>query len=132
MSGVVFFSKTPDGTAKECNRAIIDRLKDIPSLYRKTITQDRGKENYEYQDVERALSIDCFFAHPYCSCERGSNENTNGLFRRYFPKGTDFGKIKDRQVAKVEYLINSRPRKRLGGLTPYEVFYQITGVALDS
>ncbi len=111
---------------------MIDRLGAVPSLYRKTLTQDRGKENYEYEDVENALGIDCFFAHHYCSHERGSNENTNGLFRRYFPKGADFCKIKDRQVAEVEYLINSRPRKRLGGLTPYEVFYQITGVALDS
>lgn len=132
VSGVVFFSRTPNGTAKECNRVLIDRLGAVPSPYRKTLTQDRGKENYKYEDVENALGIDCFFAHPYCSHERGSNENTNGLFRRYFNKGTDFGKIKDRQVAEVEYLINSRPRKRLGGLTPYEVFYQITGVALDS
>jgi len=132
VSGIVFFGITTDGTAKECNKVLIDRLEGIPSPYRKTLTQDRGKENYEYKDVQSALNIDCYFAHPYCSCERGSNENTNGLFRRYFPKGTDFGKITDQQVAEVEYLLNTRPRKRLGGLTPYEVFYQITGVALDS
>lgn len=132
VSGVVFFGKTPDGTAKKCNQVLIGRLGAVPSPYRKTLTQDRGKENYEYEDVENALGVDCFFAHPYCSHERGSNENTNGLFRRFFSKGTDFGKIKDQDIAEVEYLINSRPRKRLGGLTPYEVFYQITGVALDS
>lgn len=62
----------------------------------------------------------------------GSNENTNGLFRRYFPKKTDFAIITDSEIANVEYLLNSRPRKRLGRLTPYEVFYQKTGVALDS
>lgn len=132
VSGAVFFSKTSDGTARACNKVLIERLLDIPSPYRKTLTQDRGSENHEYEEVENALGIGCFFAHPYCSHERGSNENTNGLLRRYFPKGTDFGKIKDQEISRVEYLINSRPRKRLGGLTPYEVFYQITGVALDS
>jgi IS30 family transposase len=132
VSGVVLFGKTLNGTAKECNKVLIERLGNIPLPHRKTLTQDRGKENYEYENVEKALDVDCFFAHPYCSHERGSNENTNGLFRRYFPKRTDFGKIKDQQVAKVEYLLNTRPRKRLAGLTPYEVFYHMTGVALDS
>ena len=132
VSGVVFIRRTKDGTATACNQAIIDCLKDIPPSYVKTLTQDRGTENYEYETVSKALSISMYFAHPYCSHERGANENTNGLIRRYLPKGTDFGKITDQQVFEVEYLINSRPRKRLGGLTPYEVFYQITGVALDS
>ena len=68
----------------------------------------------------------------YCSYERGANENANGLLRRLFPKGTDFGKVSAEDIARVEYLINTRPRKRLGGLTPYEVFYQKTGVDLES
>jgi IS30 family transposase len=131
VSGVSFFSRTKDGTATECDKVVLDRLSRIPSPYRKTLTQDRGSENLEWKTLEQELGIDCFFAHPYCSHERGSNENTNGLFRRYFPKGTDFGKITDLEVAKVEYLLNTRPRKRLAGFTPYEVFYQITGVALD-
>ncbi len=131
VSGVVFFGKTLDGSANECDKVTIARLQDIPPEYRKTMTQDRGTENVGYKILEKELGISCFFAHPYCSHERGSNENTNGLFRRYFPKGTDFGKITDRQIAKVEYLLNTRPRKRHCGLTPYEVFYQITGVALD-
>ncbi len=53
------------------------------------------------------------------SAERGSNENTNGLIRRYFPKGTDFSNVSYEEIQKVEFLLNSRPRKRLGGLTPY-------------
>ena len=132
VSGIVFFGKTNDGTTKVCDSVVIERLSEVPEKYRKTLTRDRGSENLGYESVERELNISCYFAHPYCSQERGSNENTNGLFRRYFPKGTYFGKITDQQVSEVEYLINSRPRKRLGGLTPYEVFYQITGVALDS
>jgi IS30 family transposase len=71
-----------------------------------------------------------YFAHAYSSWERGSNENSNGLFRRYFPKGTDFATITDDEICNVERLINTRPRKRLGGLTSSEVFYQNTGVAL--
>lgn len=130
VSGIVLFEKTRDGTAVACNSALIERLRAIPSPYVLTLTQDRGTENYEYQMVELAIGVLCYFAHPYCSHERGSNENSNGLFRRYFPKGTDFGKIKNHEIAEVEYLINTRPRKRFGGLTPCEVFYQKTGVIL--
>jgi len=72
----------------------------------------------------------CFFAHAYHSWERGSNENLNGLIRRFLPKGTDFRTVSDKQIKYIEYLINSRPRKRLGWKTPYEVFYEKTGVAL--
>lgn len=132
VSGIVFFAKTADGTMSACDQVTINRLKNIPSPYRKTLTQDRGTENFGYRIVEQALNVSCFFAHPYCSHERGANENANGLFRRYFPKGTDLGMITDEEVSQVEHLINSRPRKRLGFKTPYEVFYKLTGVALDS
>lgn len=131
VSGVVFIAKTPDGTTTSCNGAIIDRLKDIPSPYVKTLTQDRGTENYEYETVAKALSIVMYFAHPYCSHERGSNENTNGLIRRYLPKGTDFGKITHKRIMEIEYQLNTRPRKRLGYLSPYQVYYQKTGVDLE-
>jgi IS30 family transposase len=130
VSGTVLFEKTADGTSEACNTALIKRLQSIPSPYVQTLTQDRGTENYDYLEVEKALDIKCYFAHPYCSHERGPNENSNGLFCRYFPKGTDFGKIKNHEIAVVEYLINTRPRKRLDGLTPCEVFYQKTGVIL--
>lgn len=132
VSGIVFFGKTLDGTALTCDEVVIDRLKKIPFEFRKTLTRDRGTENLNYKNIEKELNLSCFFAHPYCSHERGSNENTNGLLRRYFPKKTDFEKITDEELLKAEYLINSRPRKRHCGLTPYEVFYQETGVALDS
>lgn len=132
VSGVVFFEKTVDGSASSCNSALVTRLQSIPSTYRKTITQDRGSENMNYQDVEQALSVSCYFAHPYSSHERGANENANGLLRRFFPKKTDFATVSSEALKQAEYLINSRPRKRLGGRTPYEVFYQKTGVALDS
>jgi len=81
--------------------------------------------------IEKELKISCYFAHAYCSQERGSNENLNGLIRRYVPKKTDFLKVTDEEIKKVEYLIHSRPRKRFGGLTPLEVLFNKMGVAVD-
>lgn len=132
VSGVVFIRSTQDGSAKTCNQALIDCLKDIPSPYIKTLTQDRGCENYEYETVSKALSVSMYFAHPYCSHERGANENTNGLIRRYLPKGTDFGKITNRRLLEIEYQLNTRPRKILGFLSPYQVYYQKTGIDLEA
>jgi IS30 family transposase len=132
MSGIVFFGRTTDGTAKAGDVVLFDKLSQIPEQYLKTLTRDNGPENKAYEKVEKTLGLSVYFAHPYHSWERGSNENCNGLLRRFFPKGTDWSIITDEEVAKAEYLINSRPRKRLGGLTPYEFFYQETGVALDS
>lgn len=132
VSGIVFFEKTSDGTSTDCNAALVNRLKVIPPQYRKTLTQDRGTENTGYQHVEKYLNIKCYFAHPYSSHERGANENVNGLLRRFFPKKTDFATVSAEELSRAEYLINSRPRVRLKGLTPYEYFYQKTGVALDS
>lgn len=128
--GIVFIGKTKDGTTKECNRVALQRLTEFPKEYRKTLTQDRGTENFDYKPLERELEISCYFAHPYCSQERGSNENLNGLIRRYFPKGTDFAKVSDEEIMRVEELLNNRPRKRFGGLTPCEVLFIKTGVAL--
>ncbi len=132
VSGIVFMVRTNDGTMEETNRAVRERLSAIPRKWRKTLTRDRGSENMGYETLEKSLNINCFFAHAYSSWERGSNENLNGLVRRFFPKKTDFQTISDEEIRWVEYLLNSRPRKRLGWKTPYEVFYEHTGVALQS
>lgn len=129
-TGVVFFGKTKDKTSVSGDSVLFEKLSAFPQEYRKTLTRDRGKENLAWENVEEVLGLKVFLAHPYCSCERGSNENCNGLLRRYFPKGTDWSKISDEEIARAEYLINTRPRKRLGWKTPAEVFYQETGVAL--
>lgn len=131
VTGLVFIEKMKNGSMEESNRAVLGKLRNIPFPYLQTLTRDRGTENYGYKEIEGAINISCFFAHPYCSYERGSNENINGLIRRYFPKGTDLAKITNKEVAHVEYLLNSRPRKRFAGLTPYEVFFKETGVALQ-
>lgn len=131
VSGVTFIGRMQDGSIAESNRVVIERMKELPETTRKSLTRDRGSENLGWKDIERELNLTCWFAHPYCSYERGSNENGNGLIRRFFPKKTDFALVSDDDVRRVEYLLNTRPRKRLGGLTPYEVFYKLTGVALD-
>lgn len=130
MSGIHFFGKTKDGTAKAGDAVLKEKRLRIPPQYRKTLTRDNGSENSNWHDVEDALGVEVFYAHPHCSWQRGSNENGNGLFRRFCPKGTNFDIVSDEDIAHAEYLINTRPRERLGGYTPAEVFYQETGVAL--
>ena len=130
VSGLVFIEKVNNKTILESNRTVAKRLKTIAPKYRKTLTRDRGSENLGYVELEKELGIKCYFAHAYHSWERGANENLNGLIRRFLPKGTDFKTVSDEQIKHIEYLINSRPRKRLGWKTPYEVFYTMTGVAL--
>jgi len=131
-SGVHLFGKTADGTAKVCDEILVRKLSSLPPRFRHTLTRDRGTENGRWQEVASRLDMDIFFAHAYCSQERGSNENANGLIRRFFPKKTDFAKLTDAEIERAEYLINTRPRKRHGGLTPAEVFFNETGVALFS
>lgn len=131
VSGVVLIEKIKNGTIKESNKAVIKRLSNIPKKQRQTLTMDRGSENLGYQEIEEKLDMNCFYAHAYASWERGSNENLNGLIRRFLPKKTNFSAVSDEQIKQIEYLLNSRPRKRLGYKTPFEVFYNMTGVALQ-
>lgn len=131
VSGLVFIGKVEQRTMKAANRLTLKQMESIPVQYRKSLTRDRGAENMGYRELEQKLDIRCFFAHAYHSWERGSNENTNGLIRRFLPKKTDFCTVSDKQIAAIQHLLNSRPRKRLGWKTPYEVFYELTGVALQ-
>lgn len=130
VSGVVLLGKMKDGTSEESTRIFCEKVKKIPSPYLKTLTRDRGPENMGWHDIEKRLDMKVFFAHAYCSSERGSNENLNGLVRRFFPKKTDFAKVTEEEILKVEYLLNTRPRKRFGGKTPLEVLLELTGVAI--
>ena len=93
-----------------------------------TITYDNGLEFAEHERMAKALDVDIYFAHPYSSWERGINENTNGLIRQYFPKGTDFNKVTNSQIEFVMERLNTRPRKTRGGKQPVELFL---GKAVD-
>lgn len=118
-TGLVLISKIKNKTMEETSNIVINRLKEIPC---KTLTLDNGSENFGYEKIQKELQISCYFAHPYCSGERGTNENTNGLIRHYFPKGTDFATIQEEDIQAVEWALNNRPRKRLGWRTPLEAF----------
>lgn len=120
-SGYVLLSKLDEKTADATAAAIIARLAPLPQKLRQTITFDNGSENERWRMLEEVLGVECFFAHPYASYERGTNENTNGLVRWYFPKRTDFATVSEEAIRAVEEALNSRPRKRLGWKTPREV-----------
>ena len=95
----------------------------LPKNKRKTLTFDNGREFAEHKMIEYETGTKVYFAHPYHSWERWTNENTNWLIRQYLPKKTDFSHITQEDLNKIEKEINSRPRKRLGYSTPYQVFW---------
>ena len=88
-----------------------------------TVTLDNGKEFAEHEKVAAVLKADIYFANPYCSWERGLNENSNGLLRQYFPKGMELTGVTQEQVQWAVDRLNHRPRKVLGYRTPFEVFF---------
>jgi IS30 family transposase len=128
-SGFALIHKVERRTADAVSRAMTKLLKPY-QRHVHTITSDNGKEFAGHEKVARALRADFYFAHPYASWERGTNENTNGLIRQYFPKGMDFTTITQQEISHVMKRLNNRPRKRLGYLTPAQVFFK-SGVALQ-
>ena len=116
--------------AQPIREAIIALLKGDARL--KTITFDNGKEFAEHEQIARALNVDCYFAHPYASWERGTNENTNGLIRQYLPKKRSLNNISMTEEVRIMDKLNLRPRKCLGFRTPYEVFFDLDDVALTT
>jgi len=118
-SGLLLLSKLSAKTAKATREVVSKRLANLPAH---TLTVDNGPENQEWRETQEATHARVYFAHPYHSWERGTNENTNGLVRRYFPKGTDFSEVSAEEIARVEYALNTRPRKRHGFKSPLEVW----------
>lgn len=94
----------------------------IPKQKKRTCTLDNGSELAEYERIERDTGMTVYHAHPYCSWERGTNENTNGLLREFFPKKTLFANVTQKELDQVVKLLNDRPRKRLNYRTPAQVF----------
>ncbi len=99
-------------------------LNTLPQFIRKTMTYDNGMEMANHQWLTNNTGMDIFFAHPYSSWERGTNENTNGLIRRFLPKGTDFNNVTIEQLKTIENNLNNRPKKVLGYRTPNEQMKQ--------
>ena len=122
-TGMLKMKKIESKDAEIVKNATIELLENWKPFLQ-TITSDNGKEFAKHQSIATALEIDYYFANPYCSWERGANENLNGLVRQYFPKGSDFSLITAEQVDVVIEKLNNRPRKRHQFSSPNEVYLQ--------
>jgi IS30 family transposase len=111
--------------AESVRKAFEREFKSIPRQMKKTLTYDNGSEMAQHKLFTKNTKIQVFFTHPYSPWERPTNENSNGLIRDYFPKGTDFSKITRKELKRVQNELNERPRKVLDMCTPKEVFDQL-------
>jgi len=111
--------------SNKCAQTVADAFKSIVSstfFEFKAIISDNGLEFTYHKQISEATNADFFFARPYKSCDRGLNEHTNGLIRRFYPKGFDFNELTDEDITKLEFILNSRGRKSLGFKSPNQVF----------
>ena len=106
-------------------KAFAKEVKKLPQQMKLTMTYDQGREMASHKLFTNLTGVKVYFAHPRSPWERGTNENTNGLIRQYFPKGTEFNKISRYEVKRAQNQLNGRPRKTLGYQTPYEVFNRL-------
>ncbi|MDP2676175.1 MAG: IS30 family transposase [bacterium] len=120
-TGLLCMTKLHSKTSAATIAAIANRMNPLPPKMKRTMTFDNGPENSDWQTLETLTGLAPYFCHAYHSWERGTNENTNGLIRDYYPKRTDFDMIREEEIQYVEYLLNTRPRKRHGWKTPLEV-----------
>ena len=121
-SGLALIYKV-DRRTKEMTENAMKRLLYSISEKVHTITSDNGKEFGNHEKIAKGLKCNFYFAHPYSSWERGTNENTNGIIRQYFPKKRIFRTITDTELIHTMKKLNNRPRKRLGYETPNQVFF---------
>lgn len=123
MTGFLIIKKIKARSVEEVNKACMEAIREHERNF-KTITFDNGTEFHGYKKLEEAFPVICYFAHPYHSWERGTNENTNGLIRQYIPKKSCMKSISHTDCDRIAYKLNTRPRKRLGFKTPYELYYR--------
>ncbi len=119
--------KLPNKRSINVCHAFADKLSVLPKEYRKSMTYDNGVEMAQHQIITDKTGMNIYFAHPYSSWERGTNENTNGIVRRFLPKKTtDFNKVDSMRIQNLQDRLNNRPRKILGYYTPNEIYqYEI-------
>ncbi|MFI1770710.1 IS30 family transposase [Thalassobellus citreus] len=110
-------SKKADEVAKMFSK----KLNQLQRILKKSMTYDNGIEMAKHEKITQKTGMKIYFAHPYSSWERGTNENTNGLIRRYLPKGTDFNLVDEKYLIKIQEKLNNRPRKIIGYKTPKEM-----------
>jgi len=122
-SRYLLVGRMDDKSADSMNATTQQLFRKIPRSKRKTATFDNGKEFAGFKALEKSVGFCCYFADPYSSYQRGTNENTNGLLRQFFPKGTDFNEISEEEIDRAAALLNNRPRKCLDYRTPHEVLW---------
>lgn len=120
LSRYSILSKLPNKKANTKLNYLINDLKQFPSKYRKTITQDNGSENTKHQELKHNLKVEVYFCHAYHSWEKGSIENTIKRVRRFIPKGTDLKKISAKDIKQLQNYLNNKPMKCLNYKTPNE------------
>lgn len=121
--------RTQSKEADEVALKICALFKTLPPQARRSVTLDNGKEFARHEDIAKDAVLDVFFAHPYHSWERGTNENTNGLIRRLYPKKSSFASIGRAELKRIDAFLNDRPRKCLGWSTPRESLTAFLGCA---
>ena len=122
-SGYAVMAKVEKKTSELVSSAIVDKLQPLAARV-KTLTFDNGKEFAGHAQIDQQLQSTAYFARPFASWERGSNENLNGLLRQYVPKKRAMSTVTDEEIRMIQNRLNNRPRKRLGFKTPAEVFHQ--------
>lgn len=122
-TGLLLIGKLANRTTEALNSRAIQMIRKHAPAF-KTITADNGTEFHDYAAIETRTHATFYFATPYHSWERGTNENTNGLIRQYLPKGTSMARLTQRQCNEIAHKLNTRPRKRHGYKTPLECFYE--------
>jgi IS30 family transposase len=115
-------------TAKDATavrRAFAREVRTLPAQLRRSLTYDQGQEMREHRLFTKQTKMRVYFAHSQCPWERGTNENTNGLLRQFFPTGTEFQHISRREIKRVQAMLNDRPRKVLNWHSPAHAFHQL-------
>jgi len=115
--------------AQTVRLAFARTVKRLPKEVFKSITHDRGTEMSQHELFTKDTKVQIYFADPQSPWQRGTNENTNGLIRQYFPKGTDFNEVPTKELKRVQKLLNQRPRKTLDWETPEEAFAKVLGIS---
>ena len=122
---MTFLVRLKNQDAMTVRKAFSEEFRQLPKGLKRTLTFDKGGEMAQHKLFSRETEIAVYFAHPHSPWERGTNENTNGLIRQYFPRGTDFTNVPNKKLKEVQDELNDRPRKTLGWYTPHEKFSEL-------
>jgi IS30 family transposase len=129
-SGYLLAGLIAKDTKEQFRVCVENLLEPLPKHLRQTITLDNGSEMNDYEELEKHIGVMVYFAHPYHSWERGTNENTNGLIRQFFPKNRNFGTITQKELDWAVNNLNTRPRKRHGYISPSDLIQPYLRVAI--